>query len=303
MKLEKIKKNFKKDITLYLLLIPFILWFITFLYKPMYGLQIAFRDYSPFRGILASPWVGLENFKQFLTGPYFSRVFSNTVMIAIYRLVFAFPIPIILALLLNEVKNKVFKKTIQTATYLPYFISSVVIAGIIRYFLAPDHGLINLIIEKLGGESIYFLVKSEYFRSIFISMGIWKNAGYGAIVYLAALSGVNPQLYEAAIIDGANRWKQTLHVTIPVLLPTIVVMFILQVGRLMQVSFEQILLLYQPATYETADVIQTYVFRAGIAGGNYSLATTAGLFSAVISFALVFIANKYSKKLTQTSLW
>lgn len=303
MKLEKVKKNFKKDITLYLLLIPFILWFIVFRYKPMYGLQIAFKDYSPFRGIMASPWVGLENFINFLTGPYFFRIFRNTVMIAIYRLVFAFPIPIILALLLNEVKNKFFKKTIQTATYLPYFISGVVIAGIIRYFLAPDHGLINLLIEKLGGKSIYFLIKPEYFRSIFISMGIWKNAGYSAIVYLAALSGVNPQLYEAAIIDGANRWKQTVYVTIPAILPTIVIMFILQIGRLMQVSFEQILLLYQPATYETADVIQTYVYRAGLEGGNYSLATTAGLFNAIISFALVILANKYSKKLSETSIW
>lgn len=300
---KQIKNNLIRDRVLYYLLIPFIAWYLIFLYKPMYGLLIAFKDFSLWKGFDGSPWVGLENFKIFFESPYFFRCLKNTFLINIYGLLFGFPVPIILALLLNEVKNAKFKKTVQTMTYLPHFISAVVIAGIVVNFLAPTNGLINIVIEKLGGEKTYFLIKPEYFRTIYISMNIWKEAGFGAVIYIAALSGIDQQLYEAAIIDGANRWKQTLHVTIPGILPTIIIMLILRIGRLLEVGYETIILLYQPATYETADVLNTFIYRYGLQEGQYDLATAAGLFNAVVAFILVYMANRISRKVSETSLW
>lgn len=300
---SKIKANLVKDKFLYIMLVPFALWYIIFLYKPMYGLVIAFKDYSLFKGIYGSEWVGFENFIEFFNSPYFLRNLRNTILLNVYSLIFAFPAPIILAILLNEVKKKIFKKTVQTITYLPHFISVVVVAGIVTNFLAPTTGLVNIIIEKLGGESIYFLTKPKFFRTIFISMNIWKETGFAAIIYLAALSGVNPNLYEAAVIAGANKWQQIKYVTIPSILPTIIIMFILKLGKLLKVGFERIILLYQPSTYETADVISTYVYRAGIQQGNYDLAAAAGLFNAVGALLLVYFANMLSKKVSETSLW
>lgn len=299
---KRIKKNLIRDKVLYCLLIPFIAWYVIFQYKPMYGLLIAFKDFSLWKGFSGSPWVGFENFKTFFESPYFFRCLRNTFLINFYELLFGFPVPIILALLLNEVQNARFKKTIQTMTYLPHFVSAVVVAGIVVNFLAPS-GLINIIIEKLGGERIYFLIKPEYFRTIYISMNIWKESGFNAIIYIAALSGIDPQLYEAAIIDGANRWKQTLHVTIPGILPTIVIMLIMRIGRLLEVGYETIILLYQPATYETADVLNTFIYRYGLQNGDYGLATAAGFFNAVVGFILVYMANRISRKVSETSLW
>nr|WP_306813093.1 ABC transporter permease subunit [Paenibacillus soyae] len=302
--LKQIKANLIKDRYLYLLLIPFLAWYIIFAYKPMYGLQIAFKDFSVYKGIAASPWVGLENFETFFRSPYFLRLLKNTLLLSLYQLLFAFPVPIILALLLNEIKNGIFKKTVQTFTYLPHFISVVVVAGIVTNFLAPSNGIINILIEMMGGEKKYFLTDPDWFRTIFIgSMDIWKEAGFGTIIYIAALSGVNPALYEAAVIDGANRWKQTWHITLPAIIPTIAIMLVMKVGSMLEVGYEAIILLYQPATYETADVINTYVYRAGLQEGRYDLATAVGLFNAVVGFLLVIFANKMSKKLTQTGLW
>lgn len=302
-RLKVIKRNLIRDRYLYMLLVPFIAWFLIFQYKPMYGLQIAFRDYSLFKGIAGSPWVGFENFNTFFNSEYFLRTIKNTALISFYSLLFAFPAPIILALLLNEVRNKVFKQSIQTITYLPYFISIVVVAGIVTNFLAPS-GIVNVFIEMLGFEQIYFLTIPEYFRTIYISsMEIWKDIGFSAIIYIAAIAGVNTQLYEAAVIDGASRWKQTIHVTIPAILPTVVIMLIIKVGNLMEVGYEAILLLYQPATYETADIINTYVYRAGLQSGRYDVAAAAGLFNAVVSLILVVLANQISKKLTNNGLW
>lgn len=299
-----IRKHVVQEWRLYLLLIPFLAWYVLFMYKPMYGLQIAFKDFSLFKGIEGSTWVGLEHFKQFFNGPYFWRTLKNTLMLSLYQLIFAFPAPIVLALLLNEVRNRLFQKFVQTFTYLPHFISIVVVAGIVTNFLAPSTGIVNSILQLLGGEKLYFLTKPEYFRTIYIiSMDIWKEMGFGAIVYIAALAGVNPALYEAAKIDGANRFQIIWNVTLPSIIPTIAIMLILKIGQLMEVGYEAIILLYQPATYETADVISTYVYRSGLQEGQYDLATAAGLFNATVSLLLVITANRLSKKLTETGLW
>jgi putative aldouronate transport system permease protein len=301
---REIKANFIRDRYLYLLLIPFLAWYIIFAYKPMYGLQIAFKDFSVYKGIEASPWVGFEHFETFFKSPYFWRLLKNTVLLSLYQLLFAFPAPIILALLFNELKNGVFKATVQTFTYLPHFISVVVVAGIVTNFLAPSNGIVNILIEMMGGEKQYFLTNPDYFRTIFIgSMDIWKEAGFGTIIYIAALSGVNPALYEAAVIDGANKWKQMWHITLPAIIPTIAIMLVMKVGSMLEVGYEAIILLYQPATYETADVINTYVYRSGLQDARYDLATAVGLFNAVVGFILVVFANKMSKKLTETGLW
>ncbi len=301
--MNRIMINFKKDWFLYVILIPFIAWYIIFAFKPMYGLQVAFKEYSVFLGIKDSPWVGFEHFTNFFKSEYFFRTLKNTLLISFYSLFIAFPIPIILALLLNEVKNAFFKKTVQTFTYLPHFISIVIVVGLVTNFLSPSNGLVNIIIEKLGGEKIYFLTKSEYFRTIYISMGIWKEAGFSAIIYIAALAGINKELYDAAVMDGANKWKQTLHITIPGILPTVMILLILQIGSLLEVGYEAIILLYQPSTYETADVISTYVYRVGLQSGNYDLATAVGLFNAVVGLILVVMANRLSNKITGSGLW
>ncbi|MEH7009914.1 ABC transporter permease subunit [Neobacillus niacini] len=302
--IKKIKSNIVRDKYLYLLLIPFIAWYIIFAYKPMWGLQIAFKDYSLFKGIADSPWVGLENFERFFQSEYFLRTLKNTILISLYTLIFAFPAPILLALLFNEVKNAVFKKSVQTLTYLPHFISIVVIAGIVTNFLSPTTGIVNQIIDKLGGEKIYFLIEPEYFRTILISsMNIWKDVGFNAIIYLAAIAGINPALYEAAKIDGAGRWKQMWHITLPSILPTIIILFIINIGSFLEVGYEAILLLYQPATYETADVINTFVYRAGLQEGQYEIGAAAGLFNSVVGLILVVAANKISKKVTENGLW
>ena len=288
---------------LYIMLVPFILWFVFFAYRPLYGLVIAFKDYSPFKGIAGSPWVGLENFRLFFTGPYFFRTFNNVLLINCYSLIFSFPLPILLAIMLNEVKQLKFKKIVQTITYLPYFISVVIVAGMVTNFLAPEYGLFNILIEKLGGEKVYFLTKPQYFRTIYISLGAWKDTGFGAIVYMAALSAIDVQLYEAAKIDGAGKLQQLWHVTFPGILPTIIICLILRVGALLSVGSDIILLLYQPATYETADVFSTFVYRQGILGDQQSLAAAVGLFNSVVSLGLIAMTNVISRRLSSVSLW
>ncbi|WP_309119346.1 ABC transporter permease subunit [Paenibacillus sp.] len=297
-------KRFQRDKVLYVLLIPFLLWYVFFIFKPMYGLQIAFKDFSVFRGIEASRWVGLEHFRVFFESPYFIRVLKNTLILSLYSLAFAFPIPIVLAILLNELRHTFYRRAVQTLTYLPHFISVVIVAGIVTNFLAPTSGLVNLLLERIGGEKMYFLTIPDYFRTIFVlTFDIWKEAGFSSIVYLAALAGINPQLYEAAVMDGANKFRQIWHITLPGLLPTIMILLIMKIGSIMDVSYEAIILLYQPVTYETADVISTYVYRAGLQEGRYDLATAVGVFNAAIAFALVIGANKLSKRLTDTGLW
>ena len=297
-------KGFDRDQKmLYLILIPFILWYAVFMFKPMYGLLIAFKDYSLFRGISGSEWIGMYNFKEFLTSPYFYTTLKNTLMLNIYSLCLEFPFAILIALMLNEVKNRYFKSIVQTASFIPYFIAIVVATGITINILSPSTGVINFILEKLGFERIYFLSKPEYFRGIFTGLSMWKTTGFNAIVYLAALTAINEQLYEAAKIDGANKLQQIRYITIPGIIPTIVIMLVLKVGSMLNVAFETVLLLYQPATYETADVISTYVYRTGMLMQDFGLATAVGLFNAIVGFILVYSANKWSKKVTQSSLW
>ena len=297
-------KGFDRDQKmLYLILIPFILWYAVFMFKPMYGLLIAFKDYSLFRGISGSEWIGLYNFKEFLTSPYFYTTLKNTLMLNVYSLCLEFPFAILIALMLNEVKNKYFKSIVQTASFIPYFIAIVVATGITVNVLSPSTGVVNMVLEKLGLEKIYFLSKPEFFRGIFTGLNMWKTTGFNAVIYLAALTAVDEQLYEAARIDGANKFSQLRHITIPAIIPTIVIMLVLKVGSMLNVAFETVLLLYQPATYSTADVISTYVYRTGMLMQDFGLATAVGLFNAIVGFILVYSANKWSKKVTQSSLW
>lgn len=300
---KKILSQMYADRQLYIMLIPFLLFYALFVYKPMWGLQVAFKDYNIFKGMSGSEWVGFKNFQTVFGNPYFFRILRNTLLISFYSLVFSFPMPIILALLLNEVRNKKFKGTIQTLTYLPYFISAVVVCGMVTSFLSPSTGIVNIILDKLGFDKVYFLSKPQYFRTIFILQAIWQNTGYSSIVYIAALGGIDMELYDAAKVDGCGRWKQMLHVTLPGLLPTIVTLFIINVGNVLNVNYEKIILLYQPATYETADVINSYVYRLGIEQSNYGVSTAMGLFNSAVGFVLVYIANKMSNKINGTGLW
>lgn len=295
--------HMKRDWQIYVLLAPMILWFVIFLYKPMYGLQIAFKDYSIFRGIEGSPWVGFEHFDTLFGSDQFLRALKNTFIISALSLCFGFPIPILLALMFNEITHHTFKRTAQTIVYLPHFISTVIIAGIVITAFSPSAGIVNTFLQWLGIEPIYFLIKPEWFRPIFIGSGIWQEAGFSSIVFLAAIAGVNPSLYESAVVDGASRWQMMWKITIPSILPTIIIMLIIRIGNLLEVSFELIILLYQPATFETGDVINTLIYRQGLQGAQYDLAAAAGLFNAVVAFVLVMTANTISKRYSRTSLW
>lgn len=289
---------------LYLLILPGILYFVIFRYIPMYGVVIAFQDFSINKGIWGSKWVGLEQFRRLFLGLSFPAVFRNTVIISLCKLVMGFPAPIILALLLNEVKSRKFKKITQTIVYLPHFISWVILAGLISMFLHPDTGLINEIVKFFNdGKGIDFLVSKEYFRSILVITDIYKGIGWGSIVYIAAISSIDSTIYEAAMVDGAGRLAQIWHITLPALKSTIVVMFILNMGGILNAGFEQILLLYNPRVYDVADIIDTYVYRNGIMSSNYSMSTAAGLFKSVISMALIIFTNKMAHLLEEDGLW
>ena len=302
-RIERIVDHIRREWQLYVLLLPTIIWLLVFLYKPMYGLQIAFKDYSVFRGVANSPWIGFEHFQTLFGNDQFLRALKNTVLISFYSLVFGFPMPILLALMFNEILHKTFKKSAQTIVYLPHFISSVIIAGIVITAFSPSAGIVNTVLGWFGVESIYFLTKAEWFRPIFVGTTIWQEAGFQSIVYLAAIAGVSPTLYESAVVDGASRWQMMWKITVPSIMPTIIIMLIIRIGNMLEVSFEMIILLYQPATYETADVINTFIYRQGLQGGQYDFAAAAGLFNAVVAFVLVMTANAISKRYSRTSLW
>lgn len=288
--------------SLYLMIIPVLIFFILFHYKPMYGAIIAFKDYTPALGIAESPWVGWDNFTRFFSSVYFGRLIRNTILLSFYSLLFGFPAPIILALLLNEVKNKKFKGLTQTVTYLPHFISMIVVTGMLVDF-SMTSGLFNDIIELFGGERSPLLQNPDLYRTIYVASGIWQEIGWGSIIYLSALSGVDSQLYEAVQIDGAGKWKQLIHVTLPGIAPTIIIMFILKMGTLMNMGYEKTILLYNPATYETADIISSYIYRIGLLEQDWSYSTAIGLFNSVINLGLLLITNKIARKCGETSLW
>ncbi|MBW9066441.1 sugar ABC transporter permease [Agrobacterium pusense] len=301
--LHDLWQDVRRDWQLYLLLAPMAIWFALFLYKPMYGLVIAFQDFSIFRGIEKSPWVGFANFIELFQNDMFVRAFWNTITISGLGLIFAFPVPIILALMFNEVQSEIGKRWAQTIVYLPHFISVVIVAGIVINFLSPSIGIVNLLLKGIGLEPIYFLTQPEWFRPVFIGSSVWKESGFESIVYLAAIAGVSPTLYESARVDGASRWQMMWRITLPCILPTIVIMLIIRIGNLVEVGFEYIILLYRPSTYETADVVSTFIYRTGLQGTQYDLATAAGLFNAVIAFVLVYSANRISRRVSSTSLW
>lgn len=294
--------DIKRNKYIYIMLLVVVAWYVIFCYVPMYGAIIAFKDYSIGRGIFNSPWVGFKHFVSFFSDINFMRVVRNTFLINIYDILWGFPAPIIMALLLNEVRNQYFKKTIQTLSYLPYFISMVVVCGIIVDFTYTN-GIINQLLSNFGFEKVNLLSKSEFFRTVYISSGIWQNVGWGSIIYLAALTNISPELYESAVIDGAGRWKQLIHITLPGIASTIIVLLILRMGSIMSVGFEKIILLYNPLTYETADVIASYVYRKGLLNADYSYSTAIGLMNSVINFLFLVVSNWLSRRYTESSLW
>lgn len=298
----RLKKDLKVNKSIYIMFLPVLAYYLIFHYKPMYGAIIAFKDFTPIKGIMGSEWIGFKNFVDFFTSFYFWRVFKNTLVISFSTLIFGFPAPIILALLINELKSKIFSRTVQTITYMPHFISLVVICGIIRTF-TMDTGIINDIIAFFGGQRVTLLSQPNMFVPIYVISGIWQEVGWGSIIYLAAMAGIDQELYEAAKIDGAGRWKQTLHVTLPGIAPTIIILLILRMGSLLNVGFEKIILLYSPATYETADVISSFVYRKGLQEFNWSFSSAVGLFNQVINFILLICTNWISKKVNESSLW
>ncbi|MCU6708421.1 ABC transporter permease subunit [Paenibacillus sp. J5C_2022] len=288
---------------LYLLLLPGVLWYLVYRYFPMVGVIIAFKDYSFVKGIWGSPWAGLKHFHTIFNSPDFYLIVRNTLLINLYSLMFVFTSSIILALLLNELKQMVFKRAIQTIVYFPHFLSWVIFGGLIVQLLSPKEGIINQIIMLFGGEPIYFMTKSEYFRSVITVSSILKEAGWGAIIYLAALAGIDQEQYEAATIDGANRWHKLLYVTLPGIRNTIILMLILRVGYMLDVSFEQIYIMYNPAVYDVADVLSTYIYRMGLQNAQLSMTTAVGLFQAAVGFVLIYMTNQVAKKTSDISLW
>ena len=299
---KRLRKDWLRNWSLYVLVLPVLVFYILFHYKPMYGAIIAFKDYTPGLGIEESPWVGWANFARFFKSVYFVRLIKNTILLSIYSLIFGFPAPIILALLLNEVRNKKFKSFTQTITYLPHFISLIVVTGMLTDFCLTS-GLFNDIIVLLGGERIPLLQEPGLYRTIYVASGIWQEIGWGSIIYLSALAGVDSQLYEAAQIDGAGKWKQLIHVTLPAIMPTIIIMLILKMGTLMNLGYEKTILLYNPSTYETADIISSYIYRVGLLEQDWSYSTAIGLFNSVINFGLLLVTNKISRRFSETSLW
>lgn len=293
----------RKSIPFYLLLLPAIVLTVLFHYLPIFGIIITFKDYSIFKGVIDSPWVGLKYFVTFLKDENFWRVMRNTVVINFYKLVFGFPFPIFFALMLNELWSDRFKKFAQTISYLPHFISWVVVASIVTTVLSPSQGLINNIIVALGGEATYFLVNVSYFRTIVTISGIWKGFGMSSVYYVSALASIDQQLYEAAAIDGAGRMRQVWHVTLPGLRNIIIVLLVLEIGGMMSIGFEQIFLLYNESVYEVGDVISTYTYRLGIEKSQYSLTSAIGLTQSVVNFVLVYGANVLSRKIAGWSLW
>lgn len=301
-KKNKILKNIKNSRWMYLMFLLPLIYFIIFKYGAMAWLVIAFKKYNAFQGVFASEWVGLKWFKEFLQDPYFWKILKNTVVLNLWMLIFAFPAPIMLALLINDLRPVWFKKMTQTVSYLPYFLSTVVVCSFVINIASSD-GLLNSIITAFGGEEISFLMEPRWFRPIYVISGIWQETGWGSIIYLAALAGVDQQLYEAAAIDGAGKWKSLIHISIPGILPVISIQFLLTIGKMLSVGYEKILLLYNGATYSTADVISTYVYRRGLMEANYSYGAAVSLFQSALALVLVVVANKAANKLSDTSLW
>ena len=303
--IQRLSFDLRRNRVLMLMMLPGIALLIVFKYLPMYGLLISFQNYQLFRGFFASPWVGFRNFEKFFNDPFFFRLVRNTFVLGLYNILWTFPAPIMLAILFNELRLMWFKRVVQTVSYIPYFISTVIIVGMLKSFLSTDNGVINNLIVMLGAEKINFFSEPSWFRTIYISSEIWQGVGYGSILYLAAITGIDQELYEASRIDGASRWQNIFHITVPCLIPTISILFIMRVGSIISVSFEKVYLMYSSATYETADVIATYVYRMGIKSSNpnFSYASAVGIMNSIVSLILVWGANTFSRKFLEESLW
>lgn len=299
---KRLSEDFRKHRAIYIMAIPMVLYYVLFHYIPMYGTVIAFKDYSPALGISGSPWVKFRNFSDFFSSVYFTRLIKNTLSINLKLLLFGFPIPIIFAILLNEVRFKPFLKCIQTVSYLPHFISTMVLCGMIVDFCARG-GIITQLLQVFGGKNSNLLLKAQNYQSIYVISDIWQTLGWNSIIFYAAITGIDQELYEAAEMDGANRFQRILHVTLPGIKQTIIIMLILRIGQMMSLGYEKTMLLYNPNTYETADVISTYVYRKGLLDFDYSYSTAVGLFNSLINFVMLVSANKLSKKFNDTSLW
>lgn len=295
----QIKRNYE----LYLFLLPVVLLYLVFRYYPMYGVQIAFKDFTPSKGIWGSEWVALEHFIRFFESYNFWTIIKNTLSLSFLSLLFGFPIPIIVALMLNQITAKRYKKFVQTVIYAPHFISVVVLVGMLNVFLSPNSGMVNHIITLFGGDPILFMADSGWFRPLYILSGIWQETGFATIIYLAALAGVSPELHEAAIMDGASKWKRILNVDIPGILPTIIILLVLALGNIMSVGFEKAFLMQSDLNYDTSNILPTYVYEQGIQKAQYSFSAAIGLFNSVINIILLFVVNRVAKKLTETSLW
>ncbi|MDO5416351.1 MAG: ABC transporter permease subunit [Lachnospiraceae bacterium] len=295
--------NLSKYKEYYIMLIPGFLFFLIFCYGPMYGLIIAFQDYYPLKGIDGSTFVGMKHFKALASNPFFLPVLKNTLIISFYKLLVCFPAPILLCLALNEIRSVKFKKVAQSISYLPHFVSWVVVSGIILEFLSPTRGPINILLQNLGFEPIFFVAEQKYFRGVLVLSDLWKSIGWGSIVYMAAVTGVDPTLYEAAEMDGAGRIRKILHITLPALAPIVTVMLIMQSGKILNDSFEQVYNFLTPTTYQVGDVISTFVYRMGIQKMQYSFTTAVDLFKNIISFILVMLTNYIARKTNDYALW
>lgn len=300
--LTMVKRNFVRYRFIYLMLIPVILYYAVFCYGPMGGVVIAFQNFKPALGIKGSNWVGMKHFVDFLTGPYAGRLIFNTLAINILQILFAFPVPIIIALLINEIQCKKYKKVVQTISYMPHFISLVVMCGLLITFCRSD-GIFNDFLSLFGIERTNLLANARLFRPLYVLSGIWQEAGWGSIIYLATLSTIDQGLYEAATIDGANRFQRMIYVSFPGLQPIIIVQLIMRIGNILTTGFEKVFLLYSPLTYDTADIISTYIYRQGLELSNYSYGTAVGLFNSVVNLIILVMANTISRKVTEESLW
>jgi putative aldouronate transport system permease protein len=302
-RLSAFGKQLLKNRMLFFMALAVMVWYGIFRYIPYYWNLIAFKDYSYAKGFWDSPWVGLANFRALFVDPMFLRVLRNTLVISGLKILIGFPFPILLAIFLNEVFSRVFQKTVQTITFVPFFISWVIYASIMYTILSPTSGMLNVVIERLGGKSIYFLASEAWFRPILVISEITKNSGYFTVIYMAALAGVDQEMYEAAICDGANLFQRILHVTLPGIASVVVILFIIRLGQLLIVGFEQVYILYSPMVYDVGDVIETFNYRQGILGGRFAYTTAVGLFKSSIGFVLVVISNAVLKKLTDYGLW
>ena len=300
---KRMKRLLRNDWQIYVFLFPAVLYLLLFHYFPIYGIQIAFRDFIAVKGISGSPWVGLLHFQNFFESYYWQRLLINTLLLNVYSLIFSFPIPILLALMLNQLRSQRYKSFVQTVVYAPHFISVVVLAGMLYIFLSPTNGLVNKLIEALGGQAIFFLNEASWFRRIYIISGIWQSAGWSAILYLATLSGVDPQLYEAATIDGANKLHKIWYIDIPSIMPVVITVLIMNTGNLLSSEFQKTLLLQTPGNIATSDTIGVYVYTAGLEGAQYSYTAAIGLMMNVINFIMLVTVNKIANKVANAGIW